>query len=318
MTSSRRRPARCWLGAAALLALSCATPSARPEAELSIEVLAGLSRVPAWGPGAPSRVELLLDVRPNVSQRRVGRASGLEVARAAAADLLEALPAETPVTLTTLGAEHSASCDPVADPEATRGTPRDLGDLVARAFPRRRASLAEGLRAIAVSLPDDAGAHVVVITDLGEDCGGDLCEAARAVVERGAALDLVAVDDVAVPSCLAALVPPTDAPAPLAEVIALTAPRFQATPGPGRLDGEEPATASGVAGGPPVRVASGPVRVEVELDPPLVIPDLVLTPGVAHRLRILDFPSASPPARDWELETEPAADVSAPAGTETP
>jgi hypothetical protein len=310
VTTRRRVVSSLVLGA---LALSCASPARGPQARLAVEVLAGLPRVPAWEAAAPSRVELLIDVRPSVTYRRVGRAAALDAVRASASQLLGALPTDTPVTLHALGAGRGASCEAasaLADP--LYGTAGEIAPAVMRAAPRTGASLADGLRRVADTIARERrgpGARVVAISDLAPECGGDPCEAARALVATGATLELVAIGEAPAPECIAALAAPASPPAAFADVVPLTAPRFRATPArPGARPG---APVEGVAGGEAIELPAGVARVDVALEPPLVVPELALVGGALHRLRILDFPSASPPVREWTLETEAAAEEEA-------
>jgi len=66
--------------------------------------------------------------------------------------------------------------------------------------------------------------------------------------------------------------------------------------GPGRT------LATGVAGGPAVRVPSGLVRVVVEVSPVETIGPLQLPPGGAAKIRVMDFPLSAPDERAWIVE----------------
>jgi hypothetical protein len=68
---------------------------------------------------------------------------------------------------------------------------------------------------------------VVVFSDLGSECGGDLCTAAELLLDDGVRLDFVVLGDAAAPACFAELPhpePPPDPPPlldpPVFEVVA--------------------------------------------------------------------------------------------------
>jgi len=291
---------------ALLLALAaCATPAPGPESELEVEVLGGLPRVPAWEPAAPARIELVLDARAGLSQRRVGRTDAAQAVVAGARQLLDVLPPDVPVTLHALGAGGGEDCDAasaVSDPLA--GSPADVAAALAEARPAARASLPDALTRLADLLARGgraSRARVVVVTDLADDCGGDLCAASQALVDAGASLELLVVGDAETPICVAAAAAPAGPPAPLASAPILSAPRFRVIPLARRPSGVT-VPRSGVAGQGPVSAPAGLARIEVDLVPPLVIPEVALAPDARQRLRIVDFPSASPPVREWRLE----------------
>ena len=59
-----------------------------------------------------------------------------------------------------------------------------------------------------LSASDDlADSRVVVFSDLGSECGGDLCDAAEMLVDSGARLDFVVLGDAAPPACFDSLTP---------------------------------------------------------------------------------------------------------------
>jgi hypothetical protein len=68
----------------------------------------------------------------------------------------------------------------------------------------------------------------------------------------------------------------------------------------------ERAAVIGTADGTAFSVPGGEVFVRIELTPAYAIGPIVLAPGATHRLRVLDFPAASPPAREWRLDSEAA------------
>jgi hypothetical protein len=65
---------------------------------------------------------------------------------------------------------------------------------------------------------------------------------------------------------------------------------------------EAGAAIEGRAGGPPVKAPPGLARIVVGLDPPLEVGPIRLGTGALVRVRVLDFPDADPPVRDWSIE----------------
>jgi hypothetical protein len=168
--------------------------------------------------------------------------------------------------------------------------------------PAAEASLASTLDSVATALAAEKvpeHTRVVVFTNLAPQCGGDLCAAGEKLVATGATLDLVVLGEGLAPACLRSFALWSGPPA---SVLRRTDPepvsfRLVAAPaGPVRDPTE------GVAGERPVAVDAGPGLIKLALTPPLDVP-VVLSAGTLLRLRVIDFPETSPPARDWVVET---------------
>jgi len=288
------------VGAAALLEVAgCAAPAPPTNAWLEVEVVRGLG--PEQGEAA-ARVEVVLDLTPSMAAPLQGESSSLEAARAGAAQLLRSVPLNVPATLVAFGSTGPACDAPplVLGPE--KGRPPVLALEAEQLTPGTEASLASTLDHVVAALKaENASEHtrVVVFTSLVPQCGGDLCAAAEKLLASGATLDLVVFGDRLVPACLRSFVVPGGPPA---SVLRRTDPepvsyRLVAAPaGPVRDPLE------GTAGERPVPVDAGPGVIELALTPPLDVP-VVLSAGTLLRLRVIDFPGASPPVRDWVVET---------------
>jgi hypothetical protein len=136
------------------------------------------------------------------------------------------------------------------------------------------------------------GSRIVVFTDLGNECGGDVCAAATRLIEGGARLDVVAIGDARVPACLRE-------PSGLAETLPPSEEADRTVHFRIEVEDPEPMVAGcSDAGGLPVAVPPGPGTVVVELDPPLRV-GAHFASGRRHVLQVLDFPSLDPPRRHW-------------------
>jgi hypothetical protein len=162
-------------------------------------------------------------------------------------------------------------------------------------------SIAIALREVQTEL-DAAGAtpraRIVVFSDAEPACGGDLCAAARGIVGAGGWVELRAAGDAPAPACLAALRPS----APPSWASALTAPprpSFRVVAAEGDV---ATILASGEAGSGPVAAPAGLVALDVDVRPPERIGPFRLPEGERVRVRLLDFPGASPPQRAWQVE----------------
>jgi hypothetical protein len=168
-------------------------------------------------------------------------------------------------------------------------------------------ALAE-LRGVLAQTGELARSRVVVFSDLGEECGGDLCTAAGLLLDGGARLDLVALGGAEAPACLAELAP---AAAPVATP-RVEPPGFRIVaydPSPER---EALVLGQGVADGERLRVPPGPVTVLLGFDPPSLIGPLVLSPGAWTRIRVVEFPALEPPVREWAWSTQALPPEAAP------
>lgn len=153
----------------------------------------------------------------------------------------------------------------------------------------------------------------MVVSDLVQECGGDVCAAATRLVAGGASIDWVLVGDEPAPGCLEEIGAGAGPPRAIAQQPRQTPANFNVTPRNAMLAGGETAARArqyGVADGIQITVSSGLAFVGVDLVPPASFGPVALQPGVRHRLRIVDFPTASPPAREWQID--PIGNVAAP------
>jgi hypothetical protein len=286
------------LSAAWLLALACAgAPPPSEDAQLSVEVLSGFAGGPGPGgrPPGPEAVEILVDVTSSMGQATAAGPPRDAASRGAAARLIRALPAEHPVGLHAVGFARVEGCQPAFRLDGS--APGAARDALLRQLdgldPAGEGSLARALDGLRVFLAVSdrlADARIVVLTDLGDECGGDLCEVVSDALTGGARLEFVLFGDRDVPACLEEI-------APAWETAATPPPAFRVEAGEGT------SVAEGRAGGAPVPVAPGLVWVQLSLEPPLRVGPLRLSPGRTTRLRVLDFPALDPPVREWAWET---------------
>jgi hypothetical protein len=234
-----------------------------------------------------------------------GRSRASE-ARSRASELLLSLPQGTEITLRAQGHQAEPSCvrpERLAGPSIPTlrmGFVRRLEALE----PRSEGSIAAALTQIRLELQREGAARrtrVVVFTDLESRCGGDVCEEARALVEAGARLEVIALGEAPLPPCLVDLQASGETSAgraPLPPYFAI----HLAGAGP---DGFDPSpVARGRAGEGPVAVPAGLLTMVVELDPPETIGPFRVEAGSSARVRLLDYPQAHPPTRLWRVERE--------------
>jgi len=269
---------------------------------MEVDIARGLAAGP--GTAAPARVEVVLDVTPSMAAAARGKSSNLDAARAGAAQLLRALPPDVPATLVAFGVSGPACQAPplVLGPES--GRPAVLALRAEEMSPVAEASLASTLDSVAIALAEQEVAErtrVVVFADFASQCGGDPCAAGAKLLATGATLDLVVLGEAQVPACLRSPVLPGGLPASVSHRTDANPVSFRLMAAPA---GPARAPADGVAGERAMRVDPGPAMVELALTPPLEVP-VVLSPGALLRLRVIDFPEASPPLRDWAVETAP-------------
>jgi hypothetical protein len=248
-------------------------------------------------PLEPLRIEVLVDQSASMqTPMAVGPTRG-EVARTAAARFVLGVSDAGTVRLSEIGgAGHCAPPRPIARSESAATRVEMAATL---------ASLehgGEGSVALALAYMADAirirgePTRVVAFTDLAEACGGDLCAGIADLEAVGASLDLVVIGDAAIPACVAAS---ERAPGPgdLPPTVGARHPTFRVLRAEG--GGE---VVEGVVGDPPVEVVAEPVLVIVDLDPPLQLGPVRLTPDALTRLEILDFPQLQPRVREWRWE----------------
>jgi hypothetical protein len=280
------------LAAAALLVLGCAVFGGRrePEAMIAVEWLGGFPKPP---PPAQN-VELLLDVSTSEKASEHGLAH-FEAERLAALRLVDALPETASIGVSVLGArsgECRSSQALAASPAG--GSRAQLRQRIASLEPAGEGSLAQALEVLAAA---GRAQRVVAFSDLGGECGGDLCAAAAALVGSGTRLDLVVVGNAAPPACLADLAfdvnaPPKDAATPVFRI---------EVPG----EGAPVRMAEGYADGRPVPVPAGSGLLVLDVDPPIRIGPIHFTPATLTRVQVLDFPRLDVPVREWRSSTQP-------------
>lgn len=159
-------------------------PVTDTEASARIVVAAADDAAPPIGDGVA--IELLLDTSGSMLER-LGQQTKLEAAERALTDVVDQLPAGTPVALRTFKAEPR-SCATVLrvpleplQPKAMKRTIRDL--------PSRKGTMTPIAKALE-KVPQDLGGFsghrvVVLVTDGKEDCGGDPAAAIAALSEAG-------------------------------------------------------------------------------------------------------------------------------------
>jgi len=294
------------------LSLACASAPAPTEpARVSVEVLRGFSAGYDEPRADRAPVVVLLDATPSMRVVTRERVSRYAAAQRAATRFAVALPATQPLWLYALGADNAVECQSVL--RGTRAeSSADRSALLAqidRVKPQGEGALAGALDGIRQDLwraQDLFGSRIVVFSDFGSECGGDVCASAAKLVEAGARLDFVAIGEAQVPACLRE-------PAGLSEN---APPPIPPTPPVHfRLEVSEPepmVVGCSDAGGLPVAVPPGAATVVVDLDPPLRV-DAQLDPGARRRLQVLDFPLLDPPTRQWRWVELPAHTASAPA-----
>jgi hypothetical protein len=309
--------------AAGLVVVACAgvdvessLPFAQTEADaqLAVEILPGFTQPPeAPRPTAP-RVEILLDLTTSMREATPGGPTRFAAAREAAVRLLEALPEEAAVGVRALGVASGASC--VEPTRIARAGEEDgsRARLVAhlRAIqPESEGSLGAALEALHRELGEEASrSRVVFFTDLGAECGGDLCQAGSALVAAGARLDVVLLSDAVLPECFSYFAP-ADPPRVAAPAMPTPAPEYlveahvSGSELPGRL------LARGTADGSPIRVPAGAATLTLEMVPLSIIGPMLLSADALTRVRVLDFPTLDPHVREWRWDVEPPAPVDA-------
>lgn len=299
---------------AATAALGCAVPYLSPfsealpehppEARLAVELNQGFRSRPVAAPAGPERVEVLVDVTSSMKAPTEPGPPRYLAARRAAVRLVTVLPRDSFIGLHALGVARGDECNPAfRTGHSEAGESReDLLGRIEELRPAGEASLAqavEGLRVYLAARGTLARSRVIILSDFGGECGGDLCEELGRMVAGGARVELVVFGEARLPSCA------EDSDISGAWRVDAEAPvtHFRVESVATSADGVPSAGAVGLAGGEPVAIAAGPVRVFVGLDPPAEFGPVDLAPGTTTRLRILDFPALDPPVREWLWET---------------
>jgi hypothetical protein len=307
------------LAAAGAWFAACASAPTQPVgvAQVSLESYQGLPAAEESAPSLPRRFDILVDLTESMGRPGVDGRPRASDAYSRASELMRSLPQGTEITLRAQGHQAGNSC---ALPQRLAGPAiPTLRSAFVRQLeglgPRTEGSLPAALSRIRLELERQRAVRrtrVVLFTDLDSHCGGDLCGEARALVEAGAQLEVVALAASPLPPCLAELQssqakaqrrsPRLLPPPPLFRIHA-------AEPG---AEGFDPAPiARGRAGEQPVEVPAGLITMVVELDPPEMIGPFRVEPGKGARVRLLDYPQARPPTRIWRVEREGEAVSSA-------
>jgi len=284
--------------AVAGLFVACATPPPSPPEPARVEVV--VARGIAEPALPPARVALVLDAGRSMAASASANATRLDAAAQRARQLIAGVAANARVSVHAVGASGSQACSApvelVAPGPAAAAHAGRLDDLA----PGGEADLAGALARVGEGLRSAGtldGARFVVLTDLEGGCGGDLCAALGGLAEGGASVDLVVLGGRPTPACVSTVAAPAR---PVPAALAPEPPGFAvSTRG---VDGAAPATTRGTAGSGPVAAAPGSATLRIDLDPPLDIGPLTLEPGSLTRVRVIDFPDARPPVRDWSLE----------------
>lgn len=291
--------ARTLAALAALALAACASPTPAPKASTPARVAVDVARGGTGAPLPPPRIALVVDATSSMRAPAASGVSRLAAAQTRAVEILETAPPEARLSVDAFGPGDGEACrEPISLAAAGAGDRQGAVDAVRELSPGGEASLADALVAVGRGLQGSGvadGARVVALTDLDDRCGGDLCAAVKALVDSGASLDLVVLGERPTPSCVLTAEPTAGGGRPGSPGAVSPAPGFRVLPAGG-------APVSGVAGGDPVTVAAGGARIEVALDPPLALGPLPLAPGSLLRVRVLDFPAASPPQREWVLD----------------
>lgn len=286
------RAARGWLWLLTLSLAACASTHSTP-ARVRVELLRGFDAAPA---AAESRVTMLIDVTRSMAATTRAGPRRDTVAREAARRLVTGLPDDAVVSLHALGAARGACADPVRQADVQVGLNRfALFERIGALPIRGEGSLASALRALAAD--GDASGRVVAFSDLGRECGGDLCAAATQFAARGVRLDLVVIGDAPIPDCLRDIaVLPDEAPA--AAPFVPVRRHFHVA---SALGGGQTIRVCGEADAEPVTILPGRGTLELELEPPLRI-ERSFPPGADLVLQVIEFPALDPPVRKWRWQ----------------
>jgi hypothetical protein len=292
--------------------VSCTSAAPRPLglARVSLESYRGLPASERSVTGLPRRVDILVDLTESMGRPGGDERSRASLAYARASELLSSLPQGTEITLRAQGHRAGTSCGlpqrlvGPAIPTLRKAFVRQLEGL----GPRSEGSLPEAIALIRLELERDRAARrtrVVLFTDLDSQCGGDLCAEARALVEAGADLEVVALADAPPPPCLAELQTSPALSRRSSPRLLPPPPMFRIHSARREVEGFDPTpVARGRAGQGSVEVPAGLITMVVELDPPELIGPFRVEPGESARVRLLDYPRARPPARVWRVERE--------------
>ena len=266
-------------------------PVAAPptSARLQVEMWSGFEARAA--PLPPYRTALVVDANGAMSNKtQEGRIAHILAGRLAAQRFVDQLSGQVPLDVYVVAGSRDATCDTfVSDP--LPGSRDAVGAALGRLRAQGKGSIRQALLALADS-PDELD-RVVLVSNLYEECGDSICDAAAALAARGTRLDVVAIGDVIAPVCLDAVVEAqTDArPVPWTSERAR---RYHV-----QTTGDDPAVLHwGLVNDLPLEVGPGEYEIVVELEPPLrVSRDFAV--GERWKLEVLDFPGLDAPQRQW-------------------
>ena len=124
--------------------------------------------------------------------------------------------------------------------------------------PASEGSLGAALEALQRELGAEvARSRVVLFTDLGAECGGDLCMAGSTLVAGGAQLELVLLSDAVLPECFTGFAP-ADPPRVAADVTLPPVPSYRVEAHVLESEQPGPLLARGSADGSPLRAPPAP------------------------------------------------------------
>jgi len=284
------------LSLAAWLCLACAGSKGGDvppvdEARLQVAMWSGFEAAAA--PLPPYRTALVVDSGRSMSRKNEDGVSHILAARLAAKRFVEAATTRAPLDVFVVAGERAATCDaPTVEP--LPGDRSVIAASVGRLRARGKGSVGATLLALADS-PDPLE-RVVVVTNLFEECGSDLCSAAAALADRGARLDVVAIGDIVAPDCLGTVHE--------ADVEGVPVPWTSERPRRFHIKttGSDPAILGwGLVNDIPVGVRTGELEIVVDLSPPLRV-TRQFEAGASWKLEVLDFPSLEPPERQWRWQ----------------
>ncbi len=302
----------------------CASPPPPPPT-VEVEIWSGSARAPAIpAAGTEEEVLLLVDFTDSMRAATELGVPYFATARSSALQLLTALPPAVRVRLRFLGGggapqiaaamegQGGPACrEPAAFQLLESRVPRDaLAQVLRRAQPGDEVSLAQTLLELRRELsevgPLARFLHLVIFSDVGAECGGDLCVAAEQLHEAGIFVHWVRLSAAPAPTCLSDFAQPS-----LLQILPELKPLSPAgIPFEVRSAVDEALLAQGRTEEGPVPAVAGSAHVSVALEPPLTIGPVKLVAGRALRVRVLEFPTADPPLREWILQTsEPNAEI---------
>jgi hypothetical protein len=289
---------RSWLPVLLGLLAACAAGGASRgsgSGELVVQVYSGFtSSAPAL---APAPAHLIVDVSGMLEP---GAAAAADEQRRLAQSLIVPYLARHPGIGLESAAVHVFRRTAAAPGDASGASCSDPSSgaslAAAQALGRLEQELAEREAA--------RNARVVLFSTFESECVPQLCEAAARLVERGAWLDVVAIQsDARVPACLASLRPAPQAPIPWLASWSAAKPasfRVETVAAPGA----EPRVLAEGTAETPLRLEVGLHRIRIALDPPEIIGPIQVRSDQRLRIRVLDFPLSAPGERTWTVDVD--------------